>query len=97
MTAAKAYLAGLIALLAALGTAVAEPDASITAAEGIGAAGSALAAFAAVYFLPNARSENPTTSTPGPGDAGLTLLEALVVGLVVSVVLLVLYVAGARV
>lgn len=91
MTARKAYLAAVVAVLAALGTAVAG-DGSVSMAEAIGALGSAAVAYGAVYFAPNASDADPTTSTPAlTGDRGdIGVIEALLVVLLVVVVLLLL-------
>lgn len=63
--AVKAYVGAGVAGLAALGTALA--DERVSSAEAVGVVGSALAAFAAVYFAPNGTDPDPTTSTPEVG------------------------------
>lgn len=60
----KAHLAAGAAALAALGTALA--DERLTAAEVTGTLGSAVVAWAAVYFTPNGAEADPGTSTPEP-------------------------------
>lgn len=63
--AGKAYAAGAVAALGVLGTALA--DGAVSSAEFVAVIGSAIAAWATTYFVPNGAEPNLKTSTPQVG------------------------------